>query len=220
MLARSISRWLTISASAGTSFCVAMKNLEVFMRQHRHCLYRWAVEKSVGRIVPLVNLGGAAHARGGDRAAARPRAHPRPYPRMAALRGTREMDAPRLQERLPRPEADLVPAAHGRARLRRQAPRERASRVRCLALARLLDPARDRDRLQARRLSPGADRAAPLLAGRPPCPPAAPRSGPLVNRWSATTSRCRSASWAPMPASGARCSRRRRASPPNRPRRR
>src|SRR6266850_7418824 len=231
-LARSISRWLTISASAGTSFCVAMKNLEVFMRQHRHCLYRWAVEKSVGRIVPLVNLGGAAHARqgrlpsecrhhprqpeergvlgqagqsarlavparrhqarrnpaagdvprarGGDRAAARPRAHPRPYPRMAALRGTREMDAPRLQERLPRPEADLVPAAHGRARLRRQAPRERASRVRCLALARLLDPARDGDRLQARRLSPGADRAAPLLAGRPPRAPAAPRSGPLV----------------------------------------
>src|SRR5438477_1714227 len=30
-LARSISRWLTISASAGTSFCVAMKNFEVFM---------------------------------------------------------------------------------------------------------------------------------------------------------------------------------------------
>src|SRR5438552_10697559 len=31
MLARSISRWLAISASAGTSFCVAMKNFEVFM---------------------------------------------------------------------------------------------------------------------------------------------------------------------------------------------
>src|SRR3954469_11557521 len=35
MLARSISRWLTISASAGTSFCVAMKNLEVFMGPRR-----------------------------------------------------------------------------------------------------------------------------------------------------------------------------------------
>src|SRR3982750_3194751 len=34
-LARSISRWLTISASAGTSFCVAMKNLEVFMGPRR-----------------------------------------------------------------------------------------------------------------------------------------------------------------------------------------
>src|SRR6266850_2479391 len=31
MPARSISRWLTISASAGLSFCVEMKNFEVFM---------------------------------------------------------------------------------------------------------------------------------------------------------------------------------------------
>src|SRR5437764_12356076 len=46
-LARSISRWLTISASAGTSFCVAMKNLEVFIEPRRHCLWQWAVEKSI-----------------------------------------------------------------------------------------------------------------------------------------------------------------------------
>src|SRR3989442_12114174 len=96
---------------------------------------------------------------------------------MAALRGPREVDAPRLQGRLPRAEADLVPAAHGRARLRREAPRERASRVRCLALARLLDPARHGDRLQARRLPPGADRAASLPAGRPPRTAAAARDG-------------------------------------------
>ena len=69
--------------------------------------------------------------------------------------------------RLPRPEADLVPAAPGRARLRRQPARERPSRVRRLALARLLGAARDGDRLQARRLPPGADRAASLPARRP-----------------------------------------------------
>src|SRR5258706_2037862 len=96
---------------------------------------------------------------------------------MVALRGAREVDAPRLQGRVPRPEADLVPPAHGRARLRRQAARERPSGVRRMALARLLDPARDRDRLQARGLSPGADRAAPLSAVGPARPGAATRAG-------------------------------------------
>src|SRR5436190_12365457 len=95
---------------------------------------------------------------------------------MAALRGAGKMAAAlarRRWRRLPRPEADLVPPAHGRPRLRREAARERPSGVRCLALARLLGAGRDRDRLQARGLSPGADRAAPLPAGRPPLAPAA-----------------------------------------------
>src|SRR6185312_245104 len=89
---------------------------------------------------------------------------------MAALRGAREVDAPRARRRrrlLPRPEADLVSAAHGGARLRREAARERPPGIRRLALARLLGAARNGDRLQARGLSPGADRAAPLPAGRP-----------------------------------------------------
>src|SRR6185503_1435109 len=230
MLARSISRWLTTSASAGTSFCVAMKNFEVFMRQHRHCLYRWAVEKSIGSDSTL--LGGAAHAGqgrlpserrhhprqrpqrgflgqagqparlavppgrhparrdpaaghvpragGGDRPAASAREDPRPHARVAALRGAGQVGAahrPRrrgLPRRVPRPEADLVPAAPRRARLRREAARERTPRIRRLALARLLGSARHRDRFQARGVSPGADRAAPLPAVRPPPAAAAP----------------------------------------------
>ena len=47
MPARSISRWLTISASAGTSFCVEMKNFEVLMGARTGIVIcRWAVEKS------------------------------------------------------------------------------------------------------------------------------------------------------------------------------
>src|SRR5688572_4884319 len=80
------------------------------------------------------------------------------------------------QLRLSRAEADLVSAAHGRARLRREAARERASRIRRLALARLLGAPRRRDRLQARGVPPGADRALPLPAVRPPRPRAACRS--------------------------------------------
>src|SRR5213075_548541 len=80
----------------------------------------------------------------------------RSHARMAALRGARKVAAARLQGVVPRAEADLVPAAHGGPRLRRQAARERASRVRRVALARILGVARDGDRLQARRVSPGA----------------------------------------------------------------
>src|SRR6185436_10898567 len=122
---------------------------------------------------------------GGDRAAASPRPDPRPHARLAALRGAREVDAP-LQGgglRLPRTEADLVSAAHDGARLRREAARERPSRVRRVALARLLGAARRRDRIQARGVSPGADRAAPLPAGRPPRPGPASRGRPARVRY-------------------------------------
>src|SRR5688572_4464669 len=115
-------------------------------------------------------------ARGGDRTVAQPRAHPRAHARLAALRGARALGAPpaRIEgRRLPRPEADLVPAAHARPRLRREAARERPPGVRRMALARLLGAPRGRDRLQARGLSPGADRAAPLPRRRPARPRAA-----------------------------------------------
>src|SRR3990170_3480454 len=93
--------------------------------------------------------GHVPRARGRDRPAARARAHSGPHARVAALRGAREVGAPpegsqrRGGERrgLPGPEADLVPAAHGGARLRRQAARERTPRVRRLALARVLGTA-------------------------------------------------------------------------------
>src|SRR6478672_8283061 len=49
--ARSISRWLTISASAGTSFCVAMKNLEVFMERSPALSYAVGYGKIVVRIL-------------------------------------------------------------------------------------------------------------------------------------------------------------------------
>src|SRR5882672_7336544 len=72
------------------------------------------------------------------------------------------------RRRVPRPEADLVPAAHDGPRLRRQAARQRPSRVRRLALARVLGAARGGDRVQARGVPPGADRAASLPADGPP----------------------------------------------------
>src|SRR6266850_5644435 len=73
-----------------------------------------------------------------------------------------------VERPVPRPEADLVPAAHDRPRLRRQAARQRPSRVRRLALARILGAARGGDRVQARGVPPGADRAASLPADGPP----------------------------------------------------
>src|SRR3954465_5890249 len=51
--ARSISRWLTISASAGTSFCVEMKNFEVLMERSPALSY--AV--GYGKIVAHSNAG-------------------------------------------------------------------------------------------------------------------------------------------------------------------
>src|SRR3954470_1679353 len=70
-LARSISRWLTISASAGTSFCVAMKNLEVFIGPwralslplacgkigRRHCTYRRRVRPMLDKEGYRPNVG-------------------------------------------------------------------------------------------------------------------------------------------------------------------
>src|SRR6185312_2062811 len=69
-----------------------------------------------------------------------------------------------MARKLPRPEADLVPAAAHRPRFRRLPARNRASGIRCVALARLLDPARNRHRLQARGLSARADGARAVLA--------------------------------------------------------
>ena len=72
---------------------------------------------------------------------------------------------------LPRPEADLVPAAPGRPRQRHEPARHRPPRVRRLALERLLGAAGRGDRVQARRLRDGADRAGALPAARAPPQP-------------------------------------------------
>src|SRR6185436_13465084 len=58
-----------------------------------------------------------------------------------------------------------------------QAARERPPRVRRLALERVLGAPRERDRLQARGVPPGADRAAPVPVVRPPGARTAPRDG-------------------------------------------
>src|SRR5205807_568518 len=84
------------------------------------------------------------------------------------------------RRRVPRPEADLVPAAHDGPRLRRQAARQRPSGVRRLALARILGAARGGDRVQARGVPPGADRAASLPADGPPRAPATRAAGGLA----------------------------------------
>src|SRR5450756_74015 len=74
-----------------------------------------------------------------------------------------------MARQLQGPEADLVPVAPGRARQRRVAARKRASGVRRLALARVLDPAGNRDRVQARGLRSGAERTGAVPeSGFPP----------------------------------------------------
>src|SRR6266550_3997481 len=67
-----------------------------------------------------------------------------------------------MARQLPRPEADLVFAAAYRPRQRLLAARVRASGIRRLAVARILDSARGGDRLQARSLPPRAARARAL----------------------------------------------------------
>src|SRR5471032_2239791 len=67
-----------------------------------------------------------------------------------------------MARQLQGPEADLVPVALDRARQRRIAARKRASGVRRLALARVLDPAGNCDRVQARGLRPGTERIGAL----------------------------------------------------------
>src|SRR5687768_9352304 len=70
--ARSMSRWLTSSASDGLSFCVAMKNLEVFMGAAP------ALSSSMGcgKIVQgILTEGGLAHA-GQGRLPSERRHHP------------------------------------------------------------------------------------------------------------------------------------------------
>src|SRR5271169_3965254 len=89
---------------------------------------------------------------------------------MDALRGAGALDQARMARQLSRPEADLVPSAPRRPRQRRVPARKRPSRVRRVALARLLDSTRHRDRLQARGVSPGLDRARALLAPSPADP--------------------------------------------------
>src|SRR5437660_1777038 len=63
---------------------------------------------------------------------------------------------------LPRPKTDLVSAAAHRPRQRRYVTRHRASRIRCVALARVLGAAGNSDRLQARGVSARAPRARAL----------------------------------------------------------
>src|SRR6185436_1421952 len=117
-------------------------------------------------------------AEGRDGAGSAPRADPRPYAGLAALSRPQPLGEARMARHLQGPEADLVPAAPGRARLRRLVARLGPSRIRRVALARLLGAARHGDRLQARRVpaSPGAARGLPrrapvaggLVALRPP----------------------------------------------------
>src|SRR4029079_3473578 len=95
--------------------------------------------------------------------------------------------AARLARDLPGTEADLVPAAHDRARLRREAARQREARVRCVALARLLGAAGFGDRVQARRLPAGADRTAPVPVDGPALSPAPRRGPPALGRGLART---------------------------------
>ena len=78
---------------------------------------------------------------------------------------------PRRARPLQGPEADLVPAAADRPRQRHEPARDRPSGVRRLALERVLGAARRRDRVQARRLPDGADRAGALPAARRPSQP-------------------------------------------------
>ena len=104
-------------------------------------------------------------------AAAGPCAHRRAHARLAALRGARPLHPARRARPLPRPEADLVPAAADRPRQRHEPARDRPPGVRRLALERVLGPARRRDRVQARRLPDGADRAGALPAARRPAQP-------------------------------------------------
>src|SRR5690606_1514459 len=98
-----------------------------------------------------------------------PRAYTRAHPRVAALRCSGPVDQARLARQLPWPEADLVPVALHRTRLRRAIARVRASRVRRVALERVLDSARIGDRVQARSLSARVERVEPLR--RPPALP-------------------------------------------------
>ena len=99
---------------------------------------------------------------------------------------------------LPRPEADLVSAAAGRPRLRPQPARHRPSRVRRLALARLLGAARRRDRVQARRLSAGTARTFSLcVQARPPAPQGLSSRARQMRRIARRTSRMRSRPQAP-----------------------
>src|SRR5437868_3491560 len=79
-----------------------------------------------------------------------------------------------MARQLPRPEADLVSPAPERARQRRLPAGDRSPRIRCLALARLLDSARERDRVQARGVSPRAARARALSARQAADAPRAP----------------------------------------------
>src|SRR6266850_940042 len=80
---------------------------------------------------------------------------------------------------LQRAHVRILGRTRDRPRLRRQAARQRPSRVRRLALARILGAARGGDRVQARGVPPGADRAASLPADGPPRPAATRAAGGL-----------------------------------------
>src|SRR5256885_4484844 len=99
--------------------------------------------------------------------AAESREDPGTDAQLAALRGACAVAQTGLARQLPGTEADLVPAAAGRARVRRAPARFGAPRIRCLALERLLDTPRLRNRLQARSLPARAHRACPLYVSRP-----------------------------------------------------
>src|SRR6267378_1934780 len=77
---------------------------------------------------------------------------PGPDTQLAALRSARAVAQTGLARQLSGAETDLVPAAAGRARVRRAPACLRAPRIRCLALERLLDTPRLCNRFQARGL--------------------------------------------------------------------
>ena len=152
--------------------------------QRRHRPAQLAQPGFLGQAIahPLLAVPARGHqvrrvARAGDvsraarrgRAQARARAHPGAHTRLAALRGPRPLHPQRRARSLPWAKADLVSADAGGPRQRPRPARERSSRVRRLALERLLGAAGDGDRVQARGVRTRAHRAVALpAAGRAP----------------------------------------------------
>src|SRR6267142_5119035 len=86
---------------------------------------------------------------------------------LAALRSARAVAQTGLARQLPRAEADLVPAAAGRARVRCAPAGFGETGIRRLALERLLGTSGIGNRFQARGLPTRAHRARPLSVSRP-----------------------------------------------------
>src|ERR1017187_3602095 len=101
--------------------------------------------------------GHVSGAPGGSRAVGGSCPHFGAHTRLAALRGAQAMDPPRVAQHLQGPEADMVPPPPRRPGFGRLSAGLRTSRVRRLALERLLGTSGFGDRVQAGRLWVGPD---------------------------------------------------------------